>query len=244
MYFVVIWCLQEHGIRSSLARLGVKFCRLQEQIRIDNATSKAGIEISYVGTNAQAIFEKILNTFDGSTDETKGNIHDLETMITSTTSQGYTDEQFEIYGNFLHLIGLQLQKQDNDSKEEYEVKNDFSLRIDGNVSIKKRESLLKNIDCLYDVFNAYQTGGVDGAIGCFRNIDLFAKMLSDLGIDMSDESLKKYGFAKHSSGIFDEKFIIFTLQQMVVENTGGETGMFTFLCVFGFSFYLFVFLSF
>ena len=220
------YCFQERHVGSSLARLGVKLCELEEQIRVDNATNKVDTETSYVGSNVQATFEKILNAFDGN--ETKEKIHDLETLIATTTIQGYTQEQLEIYGNFLRLIGLQLETQNKDNEEPNDVKSEFEIRINGNVSLLKRDIVLKNIDCLYDVFRSYQSGGIDNAISYLENIDSHEKMLSDLGINLSNESLAKHGFSKHDSGIFDEKFIIFTLQQMFIENRGGETGMFTF----------------
>ena len=235
-FFFFDCCFQERDVGSSLARLGLKLCQLEEQSRVDGATNKAthkvDEEISYVGSNAEAIFEKILDTFDGN--ETKENIHDLGTLI-ATTTQCYKQEQLEIYANFLDLIGLQLKTQNTYNEEANDVKSEFEIRINGNASILKRDIVFQNIDCLHDVFRSYQSGGIDNAISYLKNIDSHEKMLSDLGINLSNDSLVQHGFSKHDSGIFDEKFIIFTLQQMFVENRGGETGVSHVLCFYVFN---------
>ena len=79
---------QKRDTRSSLGRLGVKLCHLQEQGRIDNATTKVDVKMPVVGSNTQAIFAKILNAFDGN--ETKENIDDLETDNNNTRLQTKT----------------------------------------------------------------------------------------------------------------------------------------------------------
>ena len=86
------------------------------------------------------------------------------------------------------------------NKAEKQVQNHFRFRINGNASMTKREIVLENIDCLYDVLKSYQNGGIDSAVSYFENVDLFDKMLSDLGINLSNESLTKYGLVYTAVG--------------------------------------------
>ena len=107
------------------------------------------------------------------------------------------------------------------SSTEEKTVGDTEFRVYGNVSVMKRQIILDNVYIMYEMLDLYEKNGIGATISHSKEIQMFEKRLNDLGIDLSGKLLLEYGFCKHKSGIFDAKFIIFTLQQMFIENVDG-----------------------
>ena len=107
----MLWCcycyfcqLKGRGIRDKLIQIGLKLCRLQEEIRFDCEISHIAPQASNMSNlhKLKAIFKQILDTFDGKcSDETKENVEHVESAMRQVAKQSYGDKKVEIYRNFL-----------------------------------------------------------------------------------------------------------------------------------------------
>lgn len=204
---------------------------------------------SFETSDCRRIFSTIANTFD--TNENKENNQEFECLMTEIDKQFYGKEQIEIFGNFLKLMDLTLEREvdavtttkttaettettgsvtthlqlhiESKTNDATQSKNDTKFRVVGTVSLVKRQIILEKFEILDKIINLYNKHGIDAAISFSENVNMF-EQLNNLGIDLSSNKLLENGFCKHESGIFDSKFIIFTLQEIVNENRDGETG--------------------
>lgn len=131
--------------------------------------------------------------------------------------------QVDIFGSFLELLGFEMKLSKNKFITSINSQA-YNYSISGKLNKNAKKLISQNFITVEKILQSYQNN--DPSDMLLHGKNMFEAILSKLKIDPEKARDNKNGIESHASGIYDEKFAVFTLQQVLLEDRETSLGMF------------------
>ena len=181
-----------------------------------------------------SLLQRILERMDNNYKES---LIELQTTLSKIKNQDNGQMRIDIVTNFVELFGLTINKDRNINTNNDNKTNEEHFIISGELVIEQKDIVSKNFHIVADIIKSYQQNEVETMLSHGKKV--FNKLLQGLGIDIEKAIESKTGVETHKTGIYDSNFAIFTLQQILMEDSDSSIGMYILLmrcntCIFFF----------